>query len=68
MIHYLIEQKGRCKMKWLDGFRIELMAFGLITAIVLNSFNPANGAMITVGPGAGYDFHTIQAGIDARFS
>ena len=52
-------------MKWLDGFRIELMSFGLITAMVLSRINPANGAMVTVGPEAGYDFNTIQAGIDA---
>ena len=36
-----------------------------IMAIVLGGIGPANGATITVGPGAGYDFDSIQAGIDA---
>ena len=52
-------------MKWLGSLRIELMSVWLIITIVLIGINLANGATIAVGPGAGYDFETIQAGIDA---
>jgi hypothetical protein len=52
-------------MKWLDGYRMRLMFTSFIMAIMLGSIGPANGATITVGPGASYDFNSIQAGIDA---
>ena len=52
-------------MKWLNGYRMRLMFVGFIAAIVLGSIELANGATIAVGPGRGYDFGTIQAGIDA---
>jgi hypothetical protein len=44
---------------------MRLMFASFIMAIVLGGIGPANGATITVGPGAGYDFDTVQAGIDA---
>jgi hypothetical protein len=52
-------------MKWLDGIRMRSIFFGCIIAIVLGGIEFANGATITVGFDAGYDFSTIQAGIDA---
>ncbi|MFC1636495.1 right-handed parallel beta-helix repeat-containing protein [Planctomycetota bacterium] len=52
-------------MKWFDNYRIRLVFAGFITAIVLGGIGLANGATATVGQGAGYDFDTIQAGIDA---
>ena len=51
-------------MKWLNGYRMRLVLVGCVT-VVFNSIGFANGATITVGPGEGYDFGTIQAGIDA---
>ena len=58
-------RKGRCTMKWLDGYRMRLMFASFIMAIMLGGIELVNGATITVGPVAGYDFDTIQAGIDA---
>ena len=52
-------------MKWSSVNRIRLTLVGFIATVVLISIGPANGVTITVGPGAGYDFDTIQAGIDA---
>ena len=52
-------------MKRLNVHRMRLMFASFIMAIVLGGIGPANGATIAVGPGAGYDFDTIQAGIDA---
>ena len=52
-------------MKWLNGYRKKLMLVGVIAAIVLGCVELANGATITVGPGANYDFDSLQAGIDA---
>jgi hypothetical protein len=52
-------------MKWLEGNRMRLTFVGFMAAMVLGGVGPANGASITVGPGAGYDFASIQAGIDA---
>jgi hypothetical protein len=53
-------------MKRLDDYRISLMFIGLIVTIVLSGIEFTNGAIITVGtPIDGYDFDSIQAGIDA---
>ncbi|MHC4558856.1 MAG: right-handed parallel beta-helix repeat-containing protein [Planctomycetota bacterium] len=52
-------------MKWLDGYRMRLMFASFIMAIAVGGIGPANGATVTVGSGAGYDFNGIQAGIDA---
>jgi len=52
-------------MKLLNGYRMRLVLVGIIAAIVFDGIGLANGATIAVGPGAGYDFDTIQAGIDA---
>jgi hypothetical protein len=41
------------------------MFASFIMAIMLGGIELANGATITVGPGAGYDFSAIQMGIDA---
>jgi hypothetical protein len=41
------------------------MFASFIMAIMLGGIGLANGATITVGPAAGYDFDTVQAGIDA---
>jgi len=60
-----LTQKGRFKMKWLNSHRIKLMLIGFVAAVVLSGIELAKGATIAVGPGAGYDFDSIQAGIDA---
>jgi hypothetical protein len=52
-------------MKRLNGYRMKLVFIGIVAAIVLGGIEPAKGATIVVGPGAGYDFDSIQAGIDA---
>ena len=52
-------------MKWPGSYRTRLILVGFIAAIVLSRIELASGATITVGPGAGCDFSTIQAGIDA---
>ena len=52
-------------MKWLNGYRMRLMFVGFIAVILLGGIELANGATIAIGPGTGYDFGTIQAGIDA---
>ena len=52
-------------MKCLEGNRMRLVLLAFIAAVVLGGIGPANGATITVGPQAGYDFDSIQAGIDA---
>ena len=52
-------------MKWLNCAKIRLMLVGVVAAIVVSRVDLANGATITVGPAAGYDFDTVQAGIDA---
>ena len=52
-------------MKWLETNRMSLVFVGFMAAMVLGAIGPANGATITVGPEAGYDFDGIQAGIDA---
>jgi hypothetical protein len=52
-------------MKWLNGNRIRLILAGFIATIILGCLELANGATITVGPGADCDFDTIQEGIDA---
>jgi hypothetical protein len=58
-------QKGRYKMKRSSDYRMRLMLASFIIAIVVGGIGPANGATITVGRAAGYDFSAIQAGIDA---
>ena len=54
-------------MKWLNDYKIRLVIFGVVAAIMLGSIELVNGATITVGRGrgGGYDFIAIQAGIDA---
>jgi len=52
-------------MKRLNSYRIRLALVGFIVAIALSSIELARGATIAVGPGPGYDFDAIQAGIDA---
>ena len=53
-------------MKRIDDYSIRLMSIGFIVTIVLSGIEFANGAIITVGPPIdGYDFNSIQAGIDA---
>ena len=58
-------EKGRYKMKQSSDYRVRLVLVGFIAAIVPGGIGPANGATITIGPGAGYDFDSIQAGINA---
>jgi len=61
-----IGQKGWCEMRRFEGYRVTSMFIALIVAIVLCSIELANGAAIAVGPKIdGYDFSSIQAGIDA---
>ena len=50
-------------MKWLNCVKIRLILVVFVAAVVLGGL--AKAATITVGPGAGYDFDTIQAGIDS---
>ena len=52
-------------MKWLEANRMRLEFVGFIAAMVLGGVGPAHGATITIGPGAGNDFASIQAGMDA---
>ena len=52
-------------MKWSNDCRNRLMLVGLTVAIMFSGIELANGATVTVGQGASYDFSTIQAGIDA---
>ena len=52
-------------MKKLNGYRMRLVLVGFISAIVFGCIGIANGATVTVGPGADNDFDTIQEGIDA---
>jgi len=58
-------QKGRCNMKWLNCYRIRLMLVGFIGAFLLVGITYSKGDTITVGSATGYDFDTIQTGIDA---
>ena len=51
-------------MKWLNCYRMRLVLVGFVAAIVLGDVELAKGATIVVGPGASYDFDSIQAGID----
>ena len=50
-------------MKWLNCVKIRLILVVFVAAVVLGGL--AKAATITVGPGAGYGFDTIQAGIDS---
>jgi len=49
-------------MKWLNGSKIRQMLIGFVVALAVAGFVQA--ATITVGSGAGYDFDSVQAGID----
>ena len=42
-----------------------MVCLGVLVGILTSAGKPANGATIAVGPGEGYDFDNIQAGIDA---
>ncbi len=44
----------------------KIISFVLALTLALAMPGLAQAATITVGPGAGYDFGTIQAGIDVR--
>jgi hypothetical protein len=52
-------------MKRLNVHRIRLVLAVYIAAIVFGGIELANGATFNVGSGSGFDFDTIQAGIDA---
>jgi hypothetical protein len=52
-------------MKWSNINRVRLSLVGLFVIVLFGSIEPANGAIITIGPGADNDFRTIQAAIDA---
>jgi hypothetical protein len=51
-------------MERLNYSKISIVLDGFVAFVVLGGIELANGATITVGPGAGCDFDTIQAGID----
>jgi hypothetical protein len=57
------EDKEGVQMKWSNGSKIRQMLIGFVVALAVAGL--AQAATITVGPAAGYDLDTIQAGIDA---
>jgi hypothetical protein len=38
-VNSILLEKGRCKMKWMDGYRIKLMLCGVVAVIVLSAAN-----------------------------
>jgi hypothetical protein len=47
------------------NYLMRLSLVGFVTAVVLGGIELANGATFSVGLDTGYDFDSIQTGIDA---
>ncbi|MHC4241662.1 MAG: right-handed parallel beta-helix repeat-containing protein [Planctomycetota bacterium] len=52
-------------MERLNGYRMKSLLVVILAAVVFVCTELANGATITIGSGANFDFDTIQVGIDA---